>query len=592
MNQTVYKNFLTPLFPSMQQDLLSTSFAFDLARNAGLYFKTKGNFEEGAQLTGTNQDDTIIIGGNLMGGNDEITSIELLGGNDTLTIGGDITAQNARDVLISSDSGNKTITVNGGIKISDSHVGFGFNDNSSTNVINIAKDISQSYAIVEFDMDGYSSTLNIDGKIYANNNCDVDIYSFAENNIVNIKGGLTAINSCIVGIVFRELPPETKSHSTEFNIGGELFINSSSMSIQSYSDITKLSFSDITITNSSSVYFDILKPNASISDCFIDGNITVTDNCYFSIQSNTRTNFELAGSITIQDSNADLAVYGGNISILGGISTTNGRFSASSDDTVGLNFYIEGNVIANTNEPSGKGDGSNSFSLSYNNSSTFTLVGNLSATNNATNQIFAGKGKDLITIIGDISVVNGGKNTIDTDSGDDIINLNGHIDVGAFAINAGEGNDTLVLTANTQKLFEADYKEWLTDLSTSGSLAKSSIETIRVDVNFLQPNKLGWLTDIVNKANADGAHIAVEDKAGHQLVNPSTYLAQGNDTHNPINDVLDHYAPAAANTVQPKTFAETVTGSSTDAFTAPHFDNSNFLHEMEQQAQAQAAVAA
>ena len=53
----------------------------------------------------------------------------------------------------------------------------------------------------------------------------------------------------------------------------------------------------------------------------------------------------------------------------------------------------------------------------------------------------------------------------------------------------------------------------------SGSLAKNSIEPIRVDVNFIQQSKLGRLTNIVNKADASGAHIDVENKADRQLVN-------------------------------------------------------------------------
>ena len=71
---------------------------------------------------------------------------------------------------------------------------------------------------------------------------------------------------------------------------------------------------------------------------------------------------------------------------------------------------------------------------------------------------------------------------------------------------------------------------WLQRLAnrppTSGSLAKNGIKTIRVDVNSIQLSKFGWFTDIVNKANADGAHITIEVNAGDQLVNPSAYLAQ------------------------------------------------------------------
>ena len=148
------------------------------------------------------------------------------------------------------------------------------------------------------------------------------------------------------------------------------------------------------------------------------------------------------------------------------------------------------------------------------------------------------------------------------------------------------------MTAANSNEFVSDYKDWLNDLSSTNALSKSNIETIRLDVNDLQTSNLGWFTDIINKANANGANIAVEDKDGHAITNVNTYLAQGNDTHNPINDVLDQYAPAAANAAQPKAFADHVAAPSTDAFTAPHFDNNNFLHEMEQQAQVHAAAVA
>ena len=230
------------------------------------------------------------------------------------------------------------------------------------------------------------------------------------------------------------------------------------------------------------------------------------------------------------------------------------------------------------------------FQIDSYNGNDDIYIGNIFATNNGKNIIDASEGNDTIKICGDISVSNGGTNSILAGEGDDIITLDGHVGAGALNIDGGNGNDTLVLSAVTQNLFEADYKEWLTDLSSIGSLSKCNIETIRLDVRGLHIEKLGWLTDIVNKANADGAHIAVEDKAGHQLVNPSAYLAQNNDTHNPINDVLDHYAPATA-TAQPKAFTENAAAPSADAFTAPHFDNNSFLHEMEQQAQAHAVAA-
>ena len=265
----------------------------------------------------------------------------------------------------------------------------------------------------------------------------------------------------------------------------------------------------------------------------------------FDLNTNTKANVDITGSVIIQHSSAYFDMYGGNITILGGISNANSDVNFTSSARSGMNIYIEGDLTADDDMLPDHYVASNSF-IFDNGNVNFTLIGDLIATNGSSNEISTSDAADAITIIGNVSVSNGGVNSIDTYYGDDIINLNGHIAAGALEINMAEGNDTLILTANTQKLFDENYKEWLIDLSASDSLTDSGIETIRIDVNYIQQSKLGWLTDIVNKANADGAHIAVEDKAGHQLINPSAYLAQNNDTHNPINDVLDHYAPAAA----------------------------------------------
>ena len=305
-------------------------------------------------------------------------------------------------------------------------------------------------------------------------------------------------------------------------------------------------------------------------------------------------NFEVTGSMVVQNSFVDFNDYGSNFSFLDGISNEGSYIEFVLMGENEQTFYLEGDLVTKNTNPSvnsGRFDFVETRIEMGAEENTFALVGNLIAEHNSSNIISTRYGNDTISLTGNVSVSNGGQNTISTYGGDDVISLNGRIGAGALVIDAGDGNDTLILTAATQRLFETDYKEWLTDLSASGSLAKSGLETIRVDVNYIQQSKFGWLTDIVNKANADGAHIAVEDKAGHQLVNPSAYLAQGNDSHNPINDVLDHYAPAAA-AAQPKAFAENAAAPSANAFAAPHFDNNSFLHEMEQQAQVHAAVAA
>ena len=271
----------------------------------------------------------------------------------------------------------------------------------------------------------------------------------------------------------------------------------------------------------------------------------------------------------------------------GGFSINGGRIDVSADDDnshiiVGNNISIQQNGHDDTS--------SLKFELGGDNN-TFTLNGNIS---NAGGEltIEAGYKNDVIAINGNVASSLNGSNLIDCSDGDDILILNGQINAGALKIDGGEGNDTLVLTADNTDNFAANYQGWLNDLSSTGDLATSNFETIRLNVNDLQTSNLGWFTDIINKANASGANIAVEDKDGHAITNVNTFLAQGNDTHNPINDVLDHYAPAAANAAQPKAFAENAANSSGDAFAAPHFDNNSFLHEMEQQAQVHAAAVA
>ena len=587
MNQIVQKNFLSSLLNSTQQNLSATSFAFDLARSAGLTFKTNGNFENGTQLTGTNQDDTVIIGGNLIGGKNEATSIDLMGGNDTVTVGGNVIAHDLQSISLTSNSGSKTIHINGGIDADDATINVildDYNNVSAINLINIDQIIKASnQANIFFSLIGNENTTNINNDIYLYNGSSLEIYGEAKQNIVNIKGNVY-IDSSDLEIGSYSFDDTSKSANAEINIDGELFVvNKSILNFELYSNNTYIRCKDITVTNESSVTFRTSHDYALVNDLIIDGNLTVTNDSDFNLTAFDKADVEISGAIIVQNGVINMDMEGGNITILGGISNTNSYVAITLYGENETNIYIEGDIIADyvaTN-----------YFVFDRRDVTFTLIGNLTANNESLNNIETSNGADTITIIGDVSTSNGGVNSIDAYYGDDIINLNGHIAVGALEIDMGDGNDTLVLTANTQKLFETDYKDWLTDLSTSGSLAKSGIETIRVDVNYIQQSKLGWLTDIVNKANADGAHIAVEDKAGHQLVNPSAYLAQGNDSHNPINDVLDHYAPAAA-AAQPKAFAENAAAPSANAFAAPHFDDNSFLHEMEQQAQVHAAVAA
>ena len=605
MNQILHKTFLDTLLASTQQSLFSKSFAFDWARSAGANLDTIGDFGGGNKFTGTNQDDTVIIGGNLTSGKSEIndgyyrgrTSINLLDGNDTLTVKGNVVLGEYEKLSILGGNGTNTININGDIN-DISYIGglelcLGDRDTSSAkNVLNIAGSInSQSWT--EIKLYGEENLIDIEKNINSFQGGGIELWTGSKNNVINIHGDINVEKEALIDIRAYDINYDDASSITAINVDGNLNLLESSALIGTRSAYTELNFKDITLQNSHITFQFEGQTAESTINFTVDGDILLSDNSDVMFNAETTCNLVVSGTVEIQSSAGfSLSNIGGTLSFLNGISNDGGSFGTDAYYAASYTIYIQGDVISkNSGIPDSLDEAGNYFGLTGDNS-TFTLVGNLTAANNSINKIYGYNGNETITITGNVSVSDGGKNTISTSGGDDIIHLNGRIGAGALSIDAGDGNDTLVLTAATQRMFDIDYKEWLTDLSASGSLAKSHLETIRVDVNSIQQSKLGWLTDIVNKANADGAHITLEDKAGHQLVNPSTYLAQNNDTHNPINDVLDHYAPATANAAQPKAFAENAANSSSDAFNAPHFDNNSFLHEMEQQAQVHAAAAA
>ena len=609
MNQILHKTLLDTLLDPTQKNPFSKSFAFDWARSAGNTSRIKGDFSDGREYIGTDQDDTVVITGNIIGSDKNPTSIDLLDGNDTLTVRGKLIAKEGQYLSITGGEGDKTINLNGGIDFTStrtdqfdkSSVNISFSG-SGDNTINVKGDIILNASMPE-------SYLNY------NTNLRFNLSNYTEEDIKTVN--IIDINGSIISYGNNDISFYLDGYENSFLVNNDVILNQDS----------KLSVGFDGHNNTCEVYGDFIIDNATASfeevgthgstlSVYIDGQLKIIDGTFFWLSDDTDNPTFTFNDISITNGSFDIdCAYGFKSSM-----TINGNIEVNNGGEININLFsqdistieIDGQIILHGAKT---GDQSYSYITSdygddlysllggiSNDSMTFEIysgygnddiyVGNMSATGNGKNIIDAGDGNDIIKISGDISASNGGTNSILAGDDDDIITLNGHVGVGALNIDGGKGNDTLVLSAATQNLFEADYKEWLTDLSSTGSLSKCNIETIRLDVRGLHIEKLGWFTDIVNKANADGAHIAVEDKAGHQLVNPSAYLAQNNETHNPINDVLDHYAPAAANAAQPKAFAENAANSSNDAFNAPHFDNNSFLHEMEQQAQVHAAAAA
>ena len=639
MNQILHKTFLDSLLASTQQSLFSKSFAFDWARSAGNNSRISGNFGNGREYIGTNQDDTVVITGNVTGGDKKTTSIGLLDGNDTLTVRGKLIAKEGQHISITGGEGNNTVNLNGGINftstqaglygdtpiyialngsgtntvnvkgdiVADSHItdsstrnisnlhfwlGGGEKSNSSKSIIDIGGSITtigKDRSEMIFHLDSYYNSFTVHKNIIIRNDAEFLVDMEGPQINFNVDGNLIADDS---NVEIYAIGVSDQSSNVSINIGGLTQLTNTHLNLMcDQGTYSTFKFNDISLINGA---IDIEFIGAS-SDLSIKGDVKIDKGGYFdtTFYTDTASTIEIEGQFILQGGTAEhqsesrIWTGGGDnlVTFLGGVSNDSSRFvleGGGNDDV-----YVGKSIVASDTLNI---SALNKFDLGWGDD-TFTLVGNMSAKGNSENIIDAGEGNDKISITGNISASDGGTNSILAGAGDDIIMLNGHIGADSLYIDGGEGNDTLVLSAVTQNLFEADYKEWLTDLSSTGSLSECNIETIRLDVRGLHIENLGWFTDIVNKANADGAHIAVEDRAGRQLINPSAYLAQSNDTHNPINDMLDHYAPAAANAAQPKAFAENVAAPSSDAFTAPHFDNNNFLHEMEQQAQAHAAVA-
>ena len=655
MKNKANKTFLDTLLDDTQQNALSSLYALEPTRSGISQRAIYEAQDVNTSITGTDEDDTVHITGNLTANNaDHETNITLQGGNNSVNIDGKILARNGDNILIEGFGSNNSVTVSGIEAITTK-------DSSSYHAIEFAlhgRDINSlhvtgdifSHGAHEGDAPGinvymYNDNFDklsnnyifIDGNIFYQNGDNIDLYSEGYENQYTIKG------SVILDNFDRFLAEETGAYN-DLTIGDSLFITNTlaQIMLSAYnSDNPETSYSTFQISNQlhvsdkgnvnaslntnvsnieigsifvegvdSHAWFDVSafdSDDVAQSTTVINGNIEAHNGGSIVFSNETQfNNFEVKGQLITQSDSivdpdhntpptySDIEFYSSEYpntnstyNFLGGISNNNGYVTLEGrygNEHINITGDVTAQDVVFDNAVT-------QFSLGGGDD-TFTLVGNLFAGTHGMNSICGQEGNDTFSIKGNVSAKDDGRNELLGGEGDDTFILNGHIDAGALAISGDEGNDTLVLTANSNNNFEVNYKDWLTDFSSTNSLVHSSIENIRLDVDRLQIGKLSWFTDIINKANADGAHITVTDKVGHQVVNPTAYLAQANDTHNPVNDVLEQYAPAAANAAQPKAFTDHVAAPSTDSFTAPHFDSNNFLHEMEQQAQVHAAAAA
>ena len=584
------------------------------------------------------------------------TQINFKEGNDSLTVGGKIAVKNNQHISIESDGGSisviaggiegKNLTFddkNGGTSIYFSHqseeeinpdgienkfwikgdiasnaaskpnswsdagkfLNFSMEDDAinSHNIITIDGNIKSDGTANEFDIAGYNNDITIGKNIIETNSAETTFDVNGIHSVFSIDGNITLSNNSRLSLSIMDDFERIKNDrpTSSFHAGDVTVTDGSAFYWLSAMATSNATFGTLSAEdNGSQIEIDIAPEGYSrtlAGNVLVNGDIKAINESYIALEIDATSTLEVTGVVsTMSDGKSEnhspsISIEGFNenstLKFDGGFSINGGMINVSAD-------YDNSHIIVGNNisiQQNGHDDTSSlKFELGGDNN-TFTLNGNIS---NAGGEltIEAGYENDVIAINGNVTSSLNGSNEINCYDGDDILILNGHINASALKIDGGEGNDTLVLTADNTDNFAANYQGWLNDLSSTGNLAQSSFETIRLNVNDLQTSNLGWFTDIINKANASGANIAVEDKDGHAISNVNTFLAQGNDTHNPINDVLDQYAPAAANAAQPKAFADHVAAPSTDAFTAPHFDNNNFLHEMEQQAQVHAAAVA
>ena len=319
MNQILHKTLLDSLLTSTQQSLFSKSFAFDWARSAGNNSRISGNFGNGREYIGTNQDDTVVITGNLIGGNKNPTRIDLLEGNDTLTVWGQFITQEGQYISITGDEGNKTINLNGGIDFTSTRTDQSGKSSgnislsgSGSNTINVNGDIilnasmPQSYSnynttlsfnLINDDEDDIEAvnSVYINGSIisYDNNYASFFLAGYDNSFLVNNDIILKQESNLSVGF---------DGHDSTFEVYGDFIIDNATASFEEVgtdgstlsvyidgqlkiidgifawlsddTDHSSFTFNDISITNGS---YTIDCAYGITSDVAINGNIEVNN---------------------------------------------------------------------------------------------------------------------------------------------------------------------------------------------------------------------------------------------------------------------------------------------------------------------------
>lgn len=153
--------------------------------------------------------------------------------------------------------------------------------------------------------------------------------------------------------------------------------------------------------------------------------------------------------------------------------------------TISGGLYAEGTNIIDL------GDGDNSI----------TIRGGMNA-NGGTNAIETGNGDDYVSIWGVTQASDGGTNTISTGAGDDTISLHNTIGEGALLIDAGAGDNTLVLNGSRISTFNNAYQDWLENYAEDYGLDEMNVGTFEVTMTRTTGlSDLEWLKDLTDEAS-------------------------------------------------------------------------------------------
>ena len=559
MKYKANKTFLDTLLDDTQQNALSSLYALEPTRSGISQRAIYEAQDVNGDITGTDEDDTLHITGNVTANNaDHQTYIDLKGGNNTVNIDGKITASNNDLIDFEGSGSNKSITVSGinAVTTNYNNLGGGIyfllygRDVNSLHVKgdifvhgnsaggapgitvnmynNIFDKISNNYLLIDSNIiyqngdgiqifsQGYENQYTIKGSVILDSCDNFLVKELGTHNELTIGDGLFITNSlATIKLDARRVygsDNQEPVHST-LKIANQLYVSDkgSAYIVLSDNDILDVEIGSIFVQGQESQVSVNVGQNGPTpytirSTTTINGDIEASDggqiyfyNYYEGIQT-----FEVKGKVITQSDNVassspngrnypfDITFHASDGSsntynFLDGISNNNGTIGLETDSgkdqinitgDVSVQNILRQDKVLNCFD---LGDGDDSF----------TLVGNLFAGTNSLNSILAGKGNDIISIKGNVSVKDDGRNELSGGAGDDTVILNGHIDAGALAISGDEGNDTLVLTADNVDNFAANYQDWLSDLLSTSALAKSGIETIRLNVNDLQISNLG-----------------------------------------------------------------------------------------------------